>query len=132
MSRLVMKFGGTSVADLDKISNAASKVAREVSNGHNVIVIVSAMSGKTNELVGWVKDTKEDYNQAEYDAVVSSGENITSGLMALRLQQMDISARSWQGWQVPVQATGHHESARIDAIPTENLEKDLLAAIKLQ
>ena len=131
MSRLVMKFGGTSVADLDKISNAASKVAREVSNGHNVIVIVSAMSGKTNELVGWVKDTKEDYNQAEYDAVVSSGENITSGLMALRLQQMDISARSWQGWQVPVQATGHHESARIDAIPTENLEQSFASGHKV-
>ena len=131
MSRLVMKFGGTSVADLDKISNAASKVAREVANGHNVIVIVSAMSGKTNELVGWVKDTKEDYNQAEYDAVVSSGENITSGLMALRLQQMDISARSWQGWQVPVQATGHHENARIDAIPTENLEQSFASGHKV-
>lgn len=121
MSRLVMKFGGTSVADLDKISNAASKVAEEVKNGHNVIVIVSAMSGKTNELVNWVKETREDYDQAEYDAVVSSGENITSGLMALRLQQIGIQARSWQGWQVPVKATGHHESARIDAIPTENL-----------
>ena len=113
-----MKFGGTSVADLDKIANAAKKVVQEVGNGHDVIVIVSAMSGKTNELVNWVKETKEDYDQAEYDAVVSSGENITSGLMALRLQQMGVPARSWQGWQVPVQATGHHESARIDAIPT--------------
>jgi len=122
MSRLVMKFGGTSVADLDKIANAAGKVAQEVANGHEVVVIVSAMSGKTNELVGWVKDTKADYDQAEYDAVVSSGENITSGLMALRLQQMGIPARSWQGWQVPVQATGHHESARIDAIPSDNLD----------
>ena len=121
MSRLVMKFGGTSVADLGKIANAASKVAQEVKNGHDIIVIVSAMSGKTNELVNWVKETREDYDQAEYDAVVSSGENITSGLMALRLQQMGIQARSWQGWQVPVKATGHHESARIDAIPTENL-----------
>ncbi|MDB2600963.1 aspartate kinase, partial [Amylibacter sp.] len=102
MSRLVMKFGGTSVADLDKIANAASKVAQEVKNGHKVIVIVSAMSGKTNELVSWVKETKEDYDQAEYDSVVSSGENITSGLMALRLQEMGVPARSWQGWQVPV------------------------------
>ena len=116
-----MKFGGTSVADLGKIANAASKVAQEVKNGHDIIVIVSAMSGKTNELVNWVKETREDYDQAEYDAVVSSGENITSGLMALRLQQMGIQARSWQGWQVPVKATGHHESARIDSIPTENL-----------
>mgnify|MGYP000512216761 FL=1 len=131
MSRLVMKFGGTSVADLDKIANAAKKVVQEVGNGHDVIVIVSAMSGKTNELVNWVKETKEDYDQAEYDAVVSSGENITSGLMALRLQQMGIPARSWQGWQVPVQATGHHESARIDAIPTENLFKSFASGHKV-
>lgn len=74
MSRLVMKFGGTSVADLDKIANAAGKVAQEVANGHEVVVIVSAMSGKTNEMVGWVKDTKQDYDRAEYDAVVSAGE----------------------------------------------------------
>jgi len=131
MSRLVMKFGGTSVADLDKIANAAKKVVQEVGNGHDVIVIVSAMSGKTNELVNWVKETKEDYDQAEYDAVVSSGENITSGLMALRLQQMGVPARSWQGWQVPVQATGHHESARIDAIPTENLFKSFASGHKV-
>ena len=87
MSRLVMKFGGTSVADLDRIANAAAKVRQEVENGHEVIVIVSAMSGKTNELVGWVKDSAQDdglYDRAEYDAVVSSGENVTSGLMALR------------------------------------------------
>jgi aspartate kinase len=126
-----MKFGGTSVADLDKIANAAKKVVQEVGNGHDVIVIVSAMSGKTNELVNWVKETKEDYDQAEYDAVVSSGENITSGLMALRLQQMGVPARSWQGWQVPVQATGHHESARIDAIPTENLFKSFASGHKV-
>ncbi|GLQ34903.1 aspartokinase [Amylibacter marinus] len=121
MSRIVMKFGGTSVADLDKIANAANKVAQEVENGNQVVVIVSAMSGKTNELVGWVRETKPDYDQAEYDAVVSSGENVTSGLMALRLQQMGIKARSWQGWQVPVKCTGHHEAARIDDIPPENM-----------
>jgi aspartate kinase len=126
-----MKFGGTSVADLDKIENAASKVAQEVANGHEVVVIVSAMSGKTNELVGWVKETKADYDQAEYDSVVSSGENITSGLMALRLQQMGIPARSWQGWQVPVRATGHHESARIDAIPSENLDASFASGHKV-
>ena len=131
MSRLVMKFGGTSVADLDKIANAATKVAQEVANGHEVVVIVSAMSGKTNELVGWVKDTKEDYDQAEYDSIVSAGENITSGLLALRLQQMGVPARSWQGWQVPVQATGHHESARIDAIPTENLDASFASGYKV-
>ena len=131
MSRLVMKFGGTSVADLDKIANAAGKVAQEVANGHEVVVIVSAMSGKTNEMVGWVRDTKEDYDRAEYDAVVSAGENITSGLMALRLQQMGIPARSWQGWQVPVQTTGHHESARIDAIPSENLDASFASGHKV-
>jgi aspartate kinase len=126
-----MKFGGTSVADLDKIANAAGKVAQEVANGHEVVVIVSAMSGKTNEMVGWVKDTKADYDRAEYDAVVSAGENITSGLMALRLQQMGIPARSWQGWQVPVKTTGHHESARIDAIPSENLDASFASGHKV-
>ncbi len=134
MSRIVMKFGGTSVADLDKIANAASKVRQEVENGHEVIVIVSAMSGKTNELVGWVKDSAPDnglHDKAEYDAVVSSGENITSGLMAMRLQQMGVPTRSWQGWQVPVKCTGHHEAARIDDIPSENIEASFADGIKV-
>jgi aspartate kinase len=134
MSRIVMKFGGTSVADLDKIANAANKVKQEVENGHEVIVIVSAMSGKTNELVGWVKDSKQPnglYEKSEYDAIVSSGENVTSGLMALRLQEMGVPARSWQGWQVPVQCTGHHESARIDAIPSENMDASFASGIKV-
>lgn len=134
MSRLVLKFGGTSVADLDRIQVAAQKVAEEVANGHEVIVIVSAMSGKTNELVGWVRDSAPEdgiYDRAEYDAVVSSGENVTSGLMALRLQQMGIQARSFQGWQVPVQCTGHHEAARIDAIPPENLNAAFAAGNKV-
>jgi aspartate kinase len=126
-----MKFGGTSVADLDCIANAALKVKEEVENGHEVIVIVSAMSGKTNELVGWVKGTSDMHDTAEYDAVVSSGENITSGLMAMRLQEMGIKARSWQGWQVPVQCTGHHEAARIDAIPSENLDASFAAGHKV-
>jgi aspartate kinase len=97
-----MKFGGTSVADLDKIANAADKVRQEVETGFEVVVIVSAMSGKTNELVRWVKDCTSksgDFDKAEYDAVVSSGENVTSGLMALQLQAKGISTRSWQGWQ---------------------------------
>ena len=114
MARIVMKFGGTSVADIDRIRNVANHVKREIDAGHEVAVVVSAMSGKTNELVGWVRETNDLYDTAEYDAVVSSGENITSGLMAMRLQQMGIPARSWQGWQVPVQCTGHHEAARID------------------
>ena len=117
-----MKFGGTSVANLDRIARASKRVALEVANGYNVIVIVSAMSGKTNELVGWVNETSPLYDAREYDAVVSSGENVTAGLMALRLQEMDIPARSWQGWQVPVKTTDAHSSARIEDIPTDNIE----------
>ncbi|WP_281842629.1 aspartate kinase [Sinisalibacter aestuarii] len=119
---LVMKFGGTSVATLDRIARASKRVAREVANGFDVIVIVSAMSGKTNELVGWVEETSPLYDAREYDAVVSSGENVTAGLMALRLQEMDIPARSWQGWQVPVQTTAAHAAARIVDIPNDNIK----------
>ncbi len=121
MPTLVMKFGGTSVANLDRIARAAKRVALEVANGYDVIVIVSAMSGKTNELVGWVEETSPLYDAREYDAIVSSGENVTAGLMALRLQEMDIPARSWQGWQVPVMTTSAHSSARIEDIPTDNI-----------
>jgi len=121
MPTLVMKFGGTSVANLDRIARAAKRVAVEVANGYDVIVIVSAMSGKTNELVGWVTETSPLYDAREYDAIVSSGENVTAGLMALRLQEMDIPARSWQGWQVPVLTTDAHASARIEEIPTKNI-----------
>ena len=123
MPLLVMKFGGTSVANLDRIRNAAERVRLEVAKGYDVIVIVSAMSGKTNELVGWVNETSALYDAREYDAVVSSGENVTAGLMALTLQEMDIPARSWQGWQVPVQTTSTHANARIEAIPSANLDE---------
>jgi len=122
MPVLVMKFGGTSVANLDSIRRAAKRVGVEVAKGYDVIVIVSAMSGKTNELVGWVNETSPLYDAREYDAVVSSGENVTAGLMALTLQEMDIPARSWQGWQVPVQTTSAHASARIEDIPPANIE----------
>lgn len=121
MPVLVMKFGGTSVATLDRIRRAAKRVGVEVAKGYDVIVIVSAMSGKTNELVGWVNETSPLYDAREYDAVVSSGENVTAGLMALTLQEMDVPARSWQGWQVPVQTTSAHSSARIEDIPPENI-----------
>lgn len=121
MPVLVMKFGGTSVATLDRIRRAAKRVGVEVSKGYDVIVIVSAMSGKTNELVGWVGETSALYDAREYDAVVSSGENVTAGLMALTLQEMDVPARSWQGWQVPVRTTDAHASARIEEIPPENI-----------
>ncbi|MEO9824328.1 MAG: aspartate kinase [Paracoccaceae bacterium] len=121
MPLLVMKFGGTSVASLDRIRRAAKRVGREVANGYDVIVIVSAMSGKTNELVGWVEETGKLYDAREYDAVVSSGEQVTAGLMALTLQEMDVPARSWAGWQVPLKTDDAHASARIEEIPTENI-----------
>ncbi|MEM6661586.1 MAG: aspartate kinase [Pseudomonadota bacterium] len=131
MPRLVMKFGGTSVADLDRIRNAADKVKREVDQGYEVAVVVSAMSGKTNELVGWVRDSSSPpgsnhnglYDAREYDAVVASGEQVTSGLMALALQEKGVDARSWQGWQVPVRTTDAHGAARITDIETANLDE---------
>ena len=122
MPLLVMKFGGTSVANLERIRNAAEKVKREVARGYDVIVIVSAMSGKTNELVGWVEQTSPLFDAREYDAVVSSGENVTAGLMALTLQEMDVPARSWQGWQVPILTTSAHSAARFVDIPRANID----------
>lgn len=121
MPILVMKFGGTSVATPDRIRRAAKRVGVEVAKGYDVIVIVSAMAGKTNELVGWVNEISPFYDAREYDAVVSSGENVTAGLMALTLQEMEVPARSWQGWQVPLQTNSAHSSARIEGIPTENI-----------
>ncbi|WP_375258891.1 aspartate kinase [Citreimonas sp.] len=121
MPVLVMKFGGTSVATLDRIRRAAKRVGVEVSRGYDVIVIVSAMAGETNKLVGYVSDTSPLFDAREYDAVVSSGENVTAGLMALTLQEMDIPARSWQGWQVPLRTTSAHSQARIEEIPTHNI-----------
>jgi aspartate kinase len=113
MARLVMKFGGTSVADLDRIRNVARHVKREVDAGHHVAVVVSAMSGKTNELVAWCRDAAPLHDAREYDAVVSSGENVTAGLLALVLENMGINARSWQGWQLPILTSNAHGSARI-------------------
>ena len=131
MPLLVMKFGGTSVADLDRIANAAQKVQREVERGYDVIVIVSAMSGKTNEMVGWVEKTSPLYDAREYDAVVSSGENVTAGLMALRLQEMGVPARSWQGWQVPINTTSAHGSARFVSIPADNINAKFAEGFKV-
>jgi aspartate kinase len=121
MPVLVMKFGGTSVANLDRIRRAAKRVGVEVTKGYDVIVIVSAMSGKTNELVGWVDEVSPLHDAREYDAIVSSGENVTAGLMALTLQEMSVEARSWQGWQVPLMTNSTHSAARIDDIPTDNI-----------
>ncbi|MGO4916951.1 aspartate kinase [Pseudogemmobacter sp. W21_MBD1_M6] len=131
MPTLVMKFGGTSVADLARIKNAAMKVQREVDNGYDVIVIVSAMSGKTNELVGWVNETSPLYDAREYDAIVSSGENVTAGLMALTLDEMGVPARSWQGWQVPIQTTSAHGAARFLDIPRKNIDAKFAEGMKV-
>ncbi|VVB49290.1 Aspartate kinase Ask_LysC [Beijerinckiaceae bacterium RH AL1] len=121
MSRLVMKFGGTSVADLDRIRNVARHVKREVDAGHEVAVVVSAMAGKTNELVAWVKDASPLYDPSEYDAVVASGEQVTAGLLAIALQKMGIPARSWQGWQIPLSTSQAHGVARIESIDGSGL-----------
>ncbi|MBR0692150.1 aspartate kinase [Bradyrhizobium lablabi] len=113
MGRLVMKFGGTSVANIDRIRNVAQHVKREVDAGHEVAVVVSAMAGKTNELVAWCTDASAIHDAREYDAVVASGEQVTSGLLAIALQGIGIQARSWQGWQIPIKTSDAHASARI-------------------
>ena len=113
MARIVMKFGGTSVADLDRIRNVARHVKREVDSGHEVAVVVSAMAGRTNELVGWTREASALHDAREYDVVVSSGEQVTSGLLAITLQSMGINARSWQGWQIPIHTDNAHGAARI-------------------
>ncbi|MFO1135897.1 MAG: aspartate kinase [Rhodoblastus sp.] len=114
--RLVMKFGGTSVANVERIRNVARHVKREVDAGFDVAVVVSAMSGKTNELVAWCREAAALHDAREYDAVVASGEQVTSGLLAIVLQDMGIQARSWQGWQIPILTDGAHGSARIEGI----------------
>ena len=121
MARLVMKFGGTSVANIERIRNVAQHVKREVEAGHEVAVVVSAMSGKTNELVAWCADASKLYDKCEYDAVVASGEQVTSGLLAIALQEIGIPARSWQGWQIPIRTSDAHGSARIESIEEAGL-----------
>src|SRR4051794_10707395 len=101
MGRLVMKFGGTSVADADRIRNVARHVEREVKAGHQVAVIVSAMAGTTDRLINWCREAAPVHDAREYDAVVASGEQVTAGLLAIVLQDMGIPARSWQGWAGP-------------------------------
>src|SRR5712675_1124289 len=113
MGRLVMKFGGTSVANIDRIRNVALHVKREVDAGHDVAVVVSAMAGKTNELVEWCREASPMHDAREYDAVVASGEQVTAGLLSIALQAIGIQARSWQGWQIPVKTSDAHASARI-------------------
>src|SRR5215468_1991852 len=121
MARLVMKFGGTSVADIERIRNVARHVKREVDAGHEVAVVVSAMAGKTNELVAWCRDASALHDAREYDAVVASGEQVTSGLLAIVLEGIGVNARSWQGWQIPIQTSNAHGGARIVDIKGDEL-----------
>lgn len=116
MARLVMKFGGTSVANIERIRNVARHVKREVDAGHEVAVVVSAMAGQTNQLVAWCREAAPMHDAREYDAVVASGEQVTSGLLAIVLQEMGVNARSWQGWQIPIRTDGSHGAARIAGI----------------
>jgi aspartate kinase len=140
MALLVLKFGGTSVADIDRIRNVAAHVKREADAGHAIAVVVSAMAGQTNQLVAWVEQAwgyKErqknnggpasaHYDEREYDAVVSSGEQVTSGLLALVLQSLGIKARSWQGWQIPLHTDSAHRAARITGVDIEELKARML------
>ena len=121
MARIVVKFGGTSVADVARIHQAARHVKREVDAGNEVAVVVSAMSGKTNELVAWVNEAAKIHDAREYDAVVASGEQVTAGLMAIVLSDMGIPSRSFAGWQVPIHTDDAHGAARITDIDADEL-----------
>jgi aspartate kinase len=121
MARIVQKFGGTSVADIDRIRNVAGRVKREVAAGNEVAVVVSAMAGVTNQLVDWTRQACTLHDAREYDTVVASGEQVTAGLLALALQNLGVDARSWLGWQIPLRTDDMHGKARIRDIPTDEL-----------
>jgi aspartate kinase len=125
MSFLVMKFGGTSVASVERIRNVANHVKREVDAGNRVAVVVSAMAGVTNQLVAWVREASSLHDAREYDAVVATGEQVTAGLLAIVLQSIGIQARSWQGWQIPIVTDSAHGVARIKNIPGEKIRARL-------
>lgn len=125
MALLVLKFGGTSVADLERIRNVASHVKREVDAGNQCAVVVSAMAGQTNQLIEWTREAAAIHDAREYDVVVSSGEQVTAGLLAIVLQGMGVQARSWLGWQIPVKTNDMHGAARINEIPEGELKERL-------
>ena len=127
MARIVMKFGGTSVADLDRIRNVAQRVKREVEAGNQVAVVVSAMSGVTNQLVAWCTELSPLHDAREYDAVVATGEQVTTGLLAIALQHIGVEARSWQGWQIPLHTDTAHGKARIAGIEGNELVRRMEA-----
>ena len=121
MPKIVMKFGGTSVADIARISMVAKRIKNDLSNDNQIIAVVSAMAGYTNELTREIENISPLYDAREYSAVVSTGENVTAGLLAMILQEMSVNARSWQGWQVPINTSEEYSSARIIDIDTSNL-----------
>ncbi|ARJ67837.1 aspartate kinase [Magnetospirillum sp. ME-1] len=121
MARIVMKFGGTSVADIERIKNVANRVKREFDAGNEVAVVVSAMSGATNQLVAWCNQVAPLHDAREYDAVVATGEQVTIGLLAIALQELGVNARSWCGWQLPIRTDGVHGKARIMSIETDEM-----------
>ena len=126
MGRIVQKFGGTSVADLDRIRAVAQRVKQEVDAGHQVAVVVSAMAGTTNQLVAWARDIGPIHDAREYDTIVASGEQITVGLLAIALQNIGIDARSWLGWQIPFHTDEVHSAARIEHIDTAAIAERLV------
>ncbi|MHA1568771.1 MAG: aspartate kinase [Alphaproteobacteria bacterium] len=127
MARIVQKFGGTSVADMERIRHVARRVEAERARGNEVAVVVSAMAGETNRLVALAREASELHDLREYDVVTSAGEQVTSGLLALALQSMGVDARSWLGWQVPVRTDAHHGRARILDIEADALSERLAA-----
>ena len=127
MARIVMKFGGTSMAGIERIRAVARRVRREVAAGNQVAVVVSAMAGDTDRLVNFCREASSLYDPREYDVVVSSGEQVTAGLLAIALQAAGVRARSWMGWQLPIQTSASHGSARIEDIATAALDASLAA-----
>ena len=125
MSFLVMKFGGTSVANVERIRNVAAHVKREIDAGNGVAVVVSAMAGVTNQLVGWVREASPLHDAREYDAIVATGEQVTAGLLSIVLQSMGVTARSWQGWQIPILTDNAHGVARIKDVPGDKIRTRL-------
>ena len=127
MGRIVMKFGGTSMAGTERIRRVATIVRRQQEAGHEVAVVVSAMAGETDRLVTFCREANALYDPAEYDVVVASGEQVTAGLLALTLQAMGCKARSWLGWQLPVQTDDAHAAARIEGIDSAALTASMAA-----